>query len=158
MQDIFESDVSFIRFTSSVLIGAGLVFGLLGLSCKLLVWDYCVWQWVPLFGGLEDFPRELLNINMPLAMLALGFSARLFSVFGWSVCVLVLGVMLTFFTWLGYSLITYPERFMVSAFSPGSVTPPMPHVESVIVNWGLAFLCLLGIIYLFLPSVRKLYW
>lgn len=158
MRDIFESDLTFIRFFSSLLVMAGLVFGVLGVSCKIWAWAYCDWQWVPLFGGLTDFPRELLNINMPLAMLAIGFSARLFSVFGWSVCVLVLGVLISFFSWLGYSLLTFPERFMASAVTPDSIVPPVPHMESVIVNWGFAFVCILGLVYLLLPPVRKLYW
>jgi hypothetical protein len=158
MRDIFESDLLFIRFASSVLIFMGLVLGILGISCKLINWGYCEWQWVPLFGSLQDFPRDLLNINMPLAMLALGFSSRLFSVFGWSVCVLVLGVLASFFSWLAYSLVTFPERFMVSAFPQSSSVPPNPHLESIIVNLGLVFICALGLVYLFLPPVRKLYW
>jgi len=158
MRDIFNSDLLFIRFVSTTLISLGLILGLMGLSCKLYYWGYCDVNWVPFFGGRTDIPRDLTNLNLPLAMLALGFSSRLFTAFGWAVCQLVLVVLITFFGWLSFSLLSYPELFMVSNSPPAMVAQSVPHIESIVVNMGLVFICALSIWYLLVPQVRKLYW
>ncbi|MFK7923008.1 MAG: hypothetical protein AB8H47_13680 [Bacteroidia bacterium] len=158
MRDIFNSDVLFIRFVSTTLISLGLILGLMGVSCKLFYWGYCDINWVPFFGGRTDIPSDLTNLNLPLAMLALGFSSRLFTRFGWAVCQLVLVVLISFFGWLSYSLLTFPELFMASNSAPVIAVQSVPHMESVVVNLGLVFICALSIWYLFVPQVRKLYW
>lgn len=158
MRDIFNSDVLFIRFVSTTLISLGLILGLMGLSCKLFYWGYCDINWVPFFGGRTDIPSDLTNLNLPLAMLALGFSSRLFTPFGWTVCQLVLVVLISFFGWLSYSLLNFPELFMASNSAPAIAMQSVPHMESVVVNLGLVFICALSIWYLLVPQVRKLYW
>jgi len=156
--DIFESDEAFIRFASSVaLIMGGLV--LLGvLLCKLLGWNLCLLDWVPVLGGLDIFRGELLAINFPLALLILGIGMRLFTGFGWTTCVLLLWVLLGGFLAMAYVLNSYRDWYFEQIANEQIYAADYPLLESIVVNLSLALFCLLAIWYLMHPAVRKLYW
>ena len=156
--DIFESDSLFIEFASSVLLGIGLVMLPLGVSCKIIDWGFCDLQIVPLFAGQSQFRADLSSINLPLAMIILGFAARLYTRFGWTICVLLLGLLTTFFSFMVYYLKLRLDKLYDESPLADSAVGQFSFIESMILNGGFALLCLIAIIYMFLPGVLKLYW
>lgn len=156
--DIFKSDLLFIEFASSILLGIGIVLFPLGLSCKIFDWSYCDIQLVSLFGGEDKFRADLSAINLPLAMLILGISSRLFTKFGWSICVLLLGFMTSFFSFMVYYLKTRMDFRIVSNTLESVPQGQFSYIESIVVNGSLALLCLLAFIYFCLPATRRLFW
>lgn len=156
--DIFESDIQFIEFSSSVLLGIGLVMLPIGLGCKIFEWGLCDLQLLPLFGGETRFRSDLSAINLPLAMLILGIASRMYTRFGWIICNMLLVLLTGFFGFMAYFLrSSWAERIAMSGPSElpqgGSL-----YIESMILNGALAIFCLAGLIFLWMPSVRKLYW
>lgn len=156
--DIFKSDLLFIEFASSILLGIGIVLFPLGLSCKIFDWAYCDIQLVSLFGGEDKFKADLSAINLPLAMLILGISSRLFTKFGWSICMLLLSFMTCFFTFMVFYLNTRLNIRMLNNTLDSVPQGQFSYIESMVVNGGLAILCLLAIIYFLLPATRRLFW
>lgn len=156
--DIFKSDLLFIEFASSILLGIGIVLFPLGLSCKIFDWAYCDIQLVSLFGGEDKFKADLSAINLPLAMLILGISSRLFTRFGWSICILLLSFMSGFFTFMVFYLKTRMDFRIVSNTLDSVPQGQFSYIESMVVNGGLAILCLLALVYFVLPATRRLFW
>ncbi|MEO0472976.1 MAG: hypothetical protein AAF206_25385 [Bacteroidota bacterium] len=158
MKNWLGSDRFFLSFSAACLVALGLTGLVLGLSCRIVEWGYCRINLVPLFGNWENVRQELSDltaINMPLAMLALGFSLRLFTAFGWAITLLVLSTLTAFFSFLAYQI--YQGSALLS--SAGYVgTSGNLVVESMVTNLSFVFLCLLAISYILHPSIRKMYW
>jgi hypothetical protein len=156
-EDIFSSDRQFIEFAGSVLIGLGLPLLLLGLSCKLFEWGYCEVRLVAFFSENHRFTavRDALSVNLPLAMLLMGGSLKLYSRAGWIITVLILMMISVFFGSL--SLMTAqvlsmdPVVYRRGLFSSD-------YWEPMVVDAALCILGCVALLYLFLPDVRKLYW
>ena len=152
------SDRFFLSFTSAFLVSLGLIGLVLGLSCRIVEWGYCRIHLVPIFGNWESVRQELTDltaINMPLAMLALGFSVRLFTAFGWAITFLVLTTLSAFFSFLAYQL--YQGSAMISSIDYATASSNLP-IESLVINLSFVFLCVLGILYILQPVIRKMYW
>ena len=156
--DIFKSDVLFIEFASSILLGIGIVLFPLGLSCKIIDWAYCDIQLVSLFGGEDKFRADLSAINLPLAMLILGISARLYTKFGWTICILLLGFLSGFFGFMVYYLKSRMDFRIVSNTLDAVPQGQFSYIESIIINGGLSILCFAALIYFLLPATRRMFW
>lgn len=156
--DIFESDRAFIAFAGSVLVGVGLPLFILGLSCKVIEWGYCQVNVVPLFGGIHEIRPDLTNIILPMAMLIIGISMRLFSVFGWLISLFTLIMLNALFIRMAWWLNTnLPDYLMLAAQQDAAITE-YPFIESLIMNFCFAVLTFGAIVYLILPTVRRMYW
>ncbi|MEM6807429.1 MAG: hypothetical protein AAF696_38880 [Bacteroidota bacterium] len=156
--DIFQSDLLFIEFASSILLGIGIVLFPLGLSCKIIDWAYCDIHLVSLFGGEDKFKADLSAINLPLAMLILGISARLYTKFGWSICILLLGFLSSFFGFMAYYLNQKLNIRLIENTLDLVPQGQFSYVESIIINGVLAILCFVSLIYFLLPKTRRLFW
>lgn len=157
-RDIFESDQAFIEVASIVLLVVGLISLTFVLLCKFFGWGVCDLKWVPLFGGFNLGRADLLAINLPLALLILGIGIRLYTGFGWTTSLLLLLILSISFGSIAWKLISsygeYTERINANEILPQDY----PIVESIAVNLVFGTVCLLGIVFLSLPSVRKIYW
>lgn len=156
--DIFESDEAFLETASVVLLVLGISALVFVLLCKGFHWGFCDLKWVPLFGGFDLFRADLAAINLPLALLILGIGLRLQTGFGWSTCVILLWALASIFSFMAYWLWGQLGEYYQQLEGQQIVAKDYPIVESIAVNVGFSILSLLGIIYLMLPSVRKLYW
>ncbi|MCB0847116.1 MAG: hypothetical protein KDE26_27885 [Bacteroidetes bacterium] len=156
--DIFESDQAFVGVVSTILLAIGLFSLTLVLLCKAFQWGFCDLEWVPLFGGFELGRADLLAINLPLAMLILGIGLRLNTAFGWATCLILLWILTGSFGAIAWKLYQNLDEFHLRVVENEILPQNYPIVESITVNIGFAILCVLGIIYLLTPSVRKLYW
>ena len=158
---IFESDRKFIGWASMILLLLGLVSLLLVLICQYSSppSGFCSTTWIPLFGG-QLFQQALAPIRLPLAMsmLILGIGLRLPTGFGWATCLVILGLLTCFFSYLGSILFSGLDEYYAKIATNQIFPQDYPVVESIYVNIGLASLCVIGMVYLLLPSVRKLYW
>ncbi len=160
--DIFKSDRAFVEYTASWLMGIGLPFLLLGVSCQIAPWIYCQIQLVPLFGGLGAFRPEFSAIAMPMALLILGMSIRMYSYFGWMVSIMLLACLDTLFISLVYVLfehLTYAQQQVLAATDQEGLFYALSQYRvSIILDAAFAILCTSACIFFFLPGVRKLYW
>lgn len=157
---IFESDRMFIGWASVLLLIVGIFSLILILSCRFFgsSWGLCEATWVPLFGGYQLFSEDLASINLPLAMLILGIGLRLPTGFGWSTCMIILSLLGFLFFFMGIWLIRILDEHYLRIASNQIFPEDYPVTESIFTNFGLGIMCLIGIVYLLLPSVRKLYW
>ena len=156
--DIFSSDQIFIRVASGILIGLGLGSLLVILVLRLVGAEALEIDWVTIFGGFEIFRRDLAAINLPLAMLILGIGLRLHTPFGWFTCLILLFGLLAGFSLLAWRLSRELESYWTMVAQDPNLAASHPLLESIAVNIGLAILAFSFLIYLFLPSVRKIFW
>jgi hypothetical protein len=156
--DIFESDRSFIAFAGSVLAGIGLPMLILGLSCKVFDWGYCHVTIMPLFGGLQEMRPDITNVILPMAMVIIGISVRLYSGFGWLITLFTLVMLNALFVRMGWWLKTHLSDYLLMAAQRDGAGSDFPYIESLVMNFCLAVLTFVAIVYLILPAVRKLYW
>ncbi|RMG59807.1 MAG: hypothetical protein D6722_21745 [Bacteroidetes bacterium] len=156
--DIFDSDQAFIQAASRVLLLVGGIVLSLVLLCKVFGLGLCDLQWVPIFGGFDVFREDLAAVNLPLAMIIIGVGLRLHSGFGWSTCIILLWVLASLFGFMCFWLYGQLDLYYFQVAGKQIQAADYPILESIAVNAGLAILCLLAIIYLMLPSVRRLYW
>ena len=131
---------------------------LLGLSCKVVDWGYCQVHIMPLFGGIQDIRPDITNIILPMAMLLIGISVRLYSGFGWIISLFTLIMLNALFVRMGWWLKTNLSDYLLMAAQRDGAGTGFPYIESLVMNVCLAVLTFAGIIYLILPAVRKLYW
>lgn len=156
--DIFSSDQRFLAATSTFMIAIGLGGLLLVLLCRVVGMGVCNLDWVPLFGGYDEFRADLAAINLPLALLIMGIGLRLYTPFGWITCQLLLLLLGTGFSLLAWHLngrlASYWQEVETQAYSGGQ----HPVIESIVVNTALAILAIVLFLYLLLPGPRKLFW
>jgi hypothetical protein len=156
--DIFESDQAFVGVVSTILLVTGVFSLAMILFCKVFAWGFCDMKWIPLFGGFDLGRSDLLAINLPLAMLILGIGLRLYTVFGWATCLILLWILAGSFSAIAWKLYQNLDELALR-IAQNEINPEnYPITESIIVNISFGILCVLGIFYLLTPSVRKLYW
>jgi uncharacterized membrane protein len=131
---------------------------ILGLSCKVFDWGYCHVHLVPLFGGLQEIRPDITNVILPMAMVIIGISVRLYSGFGWLITLFTLIMLNALFVRMGWWLKTNLSDYLLMAAQEDGAGIEYPYIESLVMNACLAILTFVGIIYLILPPVRKLYW
>lgn len=162
MPDIFTSDEAFLAYASRMLTGIGLFFLLPGLSCIFFSWAYCEWEFVPLFGGLPSMHTSFSGIALPMATLLLGLSLDMKGIFGWGSSLLLLLCLNALFITLAvvlYENLTFEQqKLVISGQEAVSMLRIGQFKISLIVNLAFALICTFGLIYLLLPSVRKIYW
>lgn len=157
-KDIFQSDQAFVNFASTWLLGISLPFLLMGISCQFFSWAYCEWQLVPLFGGLNRFRPEFSTIALPMAVLIIGMSLKMYTYFGWMVSLMLLTCLDTLFISLAQVLSGNLQKISAIA-GQGTISITIAkYRESIIINYAFAIVCTGAVIFLILPSVRKLYW
>lgn len=93
-------DKRFLEMVSSMMTVFGLIFLVLGLSCKVFDWGYCGLELFPVFGRDFRFPIDITMLNLPMAMIVIGIGIRLRSPYGWWVITIILMSLLTFFGFL----------------------------------------------------------
>ncbi|MEZ4826743.1 MAG: hypothetical protein R3C61_10695 [Bacteroidia bacterium] len=157
-RDIFESDQAFIETMSAVMLFTGIFSLSFVLLCKGFGWGICDLKWVPLFGGFELGRADLLEINLPLALLILGIGFRLYTGFGWATCLILLSVLAGSFIAIAWKLIGSWDEYTQKVLAHEILPQDYPLLESIVVNIVFAIVCLLGVIYLLLPAVRNIYW
>lgn len=157
-RDIFESDYHFLQFSSTILVVVGLVFLLLGLSCKIVYWGYCDWKLVSIFAYDTALWTDFVSINLPLAILIIGVSLKLFSRFGWVFSVFMLSLLFCFFSFLSSMMILGLKRQWLALSNSGASIQVASFWESLILDTSFSLLCMAGVIFLFSKSVRRQYW
>ncbi|MEZ4774681.1 MAG: hypothetical protein R3D00_15960 [Bacteroidia bacterium] len=157
-RDIFESDHAFIEVMSTALLLTGIVSLLFVLMCKVLHWNVCDLKWIPLFGGFELGRADLLAINLPLALLILGIGLRLYTGFGWATCLILLTILAGSFSAIAWKLVGSWDEYTRKVMEREILPQDYPLLESIVVNIVFAIVCFLGVTFLLLPSVRKIYW
>lgn len=160
--DIFKSDQAFVATATSFLVGTGLLFLILGVSCEFFSWAYCESEIVPLFGGLGAFRPQFSTIALPMALLILGISIRMYSYFGWMTSLMLLGCLNTLFISLAYVLFDHLTHAQQTLAISSQEAIDMIRIGqfkiSILVNIAFAIICTCGMIFLLLPSIRKMYW
>lgn len=161
--NIFASDRAFIEYAASWLSGIGLVFLLLGVSCQFASWGYCSVRLVPLFGGLGAFRPGFSTLALPMALLVVGLGLRVYSYYGWMFTLMLIGCFNTLFLSLAYILwerLRLAQQSLAITQQAGvSLAQDISHYkESIFINLSFAILCTFAMIFLCLPSVRKVYW
>ncbi|MDX1905412.1 MAG: hypothetical protein SF053_00145 [Bacteroidia bacterium] len=152
---IIRSDREFIRLLSLVLASSGLA-GLLLLMISML---YPGWPRITLLpvSGAWEGPPNLSGLNLPLAALILGLGLQLHTRFGWFTSLVLTWILAVFFgvmTWFMW------HRCQLIWAHPDTnpATPWMSlAVESLVTDLVLTLICLTGVIYLILPTTRRLY-
>ncbi|MDX2250405.1 MAG: hypothetical protein SF052_26725 [Bacteroidia bacterium] len=157
-QDIFESDHAFIEVVSTVLLAIGIFSLSFVLLCKAFLWNICDLKWVPLFGGFELGRADLLAINLPLALLILGIGLRLYTGFGWVTCLTLMTILMGSFSAIAWKLIENWDEYARKVMEKEILPQDYPILESIVVNIAFAIVCFLGVSYLLMPSVRRIYW
>ena len=167
-QDIFSSNQAFVKYASSWLLGISLPFLLLGISCQFFSWAYCDLQLVPLFGGMTRFRPEFTTIALPLAMLIISMSLKMYTYFGWMISLILMTCLDTLFVSLAMVLsnnldkakaFAIADQKVIDGTNPEVVSTTIARFqESIVINYALAIVCTGAVIFLILPSVRKLYW
>jgi len=145
----FSSDAAFTKGLGTTLACIGGLFLLLGLSCSLIPWAYCGVEVVPILTGLEGIDVSFTDVTLPLFLLMIGISLRLYTRLGW-VITLLLQVMLS----LVLSMLLYYDAIAMRFASPDALFYPL---QCAITNGCLLLLCLFGMVYLLLRPVRSLY-
>jgi len=156
--DMFSSDQRFVAAASGFLLILGGSMLAIVLICRIFDWEIYANQWIPLFGGFDVFREDLAAINLPLAMVILGIGLRLHTLFGWLTCVGLLTLLTAGFTALAVRLRQELEAYWQQATTQPNLASEHPVLESITVNIGLAILCLLLLVYLLIPRVRRMYF
>lgn len=156
---INQQDQNFLDIISAILLGAGLVMLLLGLSCKVISWSYCSWQLLPVFGRDIRFPEDITSINLPLAMLVIGLGIRLFSPYGWWIITILLMVLLTFF---GFLVVFHLENWPFIETANGDWHRmsflKIPHGDALLTSCLCELILLCSFFYWWTPQVRAFYF
>ena len=157
-KDIFSSDRSFINFFSTILMTGGVIFVLLSLSCLFIDWGYCRYEIVSLFGRRTYFRSEMLSVVMPMSLLIIGGSLRLYTRLARVNCLLILFFMGLFFGMIGQYMFEELQSDYERISQTGESIMSSPYWESFIINASFVGMSVGSFIYLSLPQVRKLYW
>jgi hypothetical protein len=155
---MFSSDQRFVAAASGFLLIVGGGMLAVVLICRIFDWEIYASNWIPLFGGFDVFREDLAAINLPLAMVILGIGLRLNTLFGWLTCVGLLSLLTVGFTALAIRLRQELEAYWQQATAQPALVGDHPVIESVVVNFSLAFLCALLLLYLLIPRVRQMYF
>jgi|GEM_PF-2952496 len=157
LDDIFASNHAFIEFVSTLLVGLGSFALFLTAACYFTDFYFCGLEFLSLFGDLQEGNEVLMSVNLPLTMVVIGVGLRLYSFFGWLVSFLLTSVLCFFFGSLTCILSFSLYKSLLRFEAGGPAVLLFPNIESIITNAGLGLICLLGAVYLCLPSVRQLY-
>ncbi|MEM6765252.1 MAG: hypothetical protein AAF655_10010 [Bacteroidota bacterium] len=157
-KDIFSSDRSFINFFSTVLMAVGAIAVLLSLSCIVFNWGYCRYELISLFGRRTYFKSDMLSVVMPLSLLIIGGSLRLYTRLAWLNCLLILFFMGLFFGMIGQFMFEELQSDYQRISQNGESIFSSPYWESFVINSSFVGMSVGSFIYLLLPQVRSLYW
>lgn len=95
-------------------------------------------------------------INFAITAAAIGYSLSLYNRVGWLVAIFLLGLQGILFTVLMFYLVS--DMWKIHLYSDLQQVGIAPLIESLILNLCLLILVSAGILYLCLPSIKKLFW
>lgn len=135
-----------------MLLGIGLVMFGLGLICQLKPdWGLCLVELVPFpnpVQGGQLVSDAFIRVNLPLGMVIIGIGLQLYSKMGWITSVAIL---FAFWIVFGVSVVLHWPHFMAEGMD-------YFFVKAVILHLVFMGLILGGIMLLFSPGIRRMYW
>ncbi|MEO0897048.1 MAG: hypothetical protein AAFY71_11655 [Bacteroidota bacterium] len=157
-KDFFESDRQFVLTLSTYLLVGGLIVLLVSLIGRFLLPAVFDGNFLPVFGGFQVFRKELTMFNLPMAMMILGIGLRLFTFFGWLTCVVISTILSIGFGYLAFLLYTSLETLIGRANQSSFSFEEYPVIEAISIDVMLALIFAVFLLYMILPSTRKLYF
>lgn len=155
--DIFDSDLAFISFASTLLTAIGLAALLIEGMCLVIPGRLCEMELISLFARLPEFETGMIGFTLPLAALVLGLSLKIYTSFSWWV---MLGLMSMLSLFFGFMIYFHFTQYRMHEFGMSQEMPRdilLPYVESGLTHLCLMMMCLGGIIYMATKRVRQIY-
>ncbi|MCI4670189.1 MAG: hypothetical protein MRZ79_18785 [Bacteroidia bacterium] len=153
---IFRTEKNFIQFFSGILLVTGFSTLFFVLLFMLIERGESRELFIPIFANFKFIRKELALFNLPLALIIIGIGLRLYSALGWYTTMILTGVLTFGFAYFSYLLST--DAGILLNREIGSVMNPHPISESIAINSLFALIGVFFLIYLSLPSTRKLYF